>query len=197
MKIIAITGMIGAGKSRVGNFLAARNRWPLLSCDVIAAELMAQGQDGWLALHQCAPRFILADGAVDRVALREAIFADDSLRFRLNELVHPLILGVINQQIKLLGHKERYMIIEVPLLFEANWQDNFPHIICVFSRPEVILSRLLARDKCPTKQAKAAMAAQSSIINKIEYADHIIDNSGSWALTTLQLIHLSRVLLAI
>ena len=194
MGLLVVTGSIGAGKSRVSAFLAKRNNWPLIRCDEIAAQLLAKEAAGWVALKKLAPVFFARTGEVDRSALRQAIFNDARFRAELDNLIHPLVLAKLEQQVKELVVNQQHILIEVPLLVEAGWQDRFDTVICVYCQPAIALDRLCQRDSCSRQQALAAFNSQEAIDKKIAVAHHVIDNSASWALTIIQLLHLGEVL---
>ena len=71
-------------------------------------------------------RFIQDDGMIDRQLLRQAVFDDDTIRKQLENILHPIVqaAGRRSRQGMCL-HCGRMLIVEVPLLYEAGWQDAF------------------------------------------------------------------------
>jgi dephospho-CoA kinase len=86
------------------------------------------------------------------------------------------------------------VIVEVPLLFEAGWQEEFDIIVVVSARPEQCLERLMQRDQVSEAEAAAALAAQWPLAEKVARARYVIDNSGDWAATQQLLLGLAKLL---
>ncbi len=194
MNLVGVTGVIGSGKSRVARTLSLLTGWPGVSCDNAAAAIMAEGRSGWRALRGLDPSFLALGGEIDRAALRQAIFADPALRTKLDALLHPLVLLEIEKQLEAFSPQPSHALVEVPLLFEAGWQDMFSVIICVYAQPKTCRQRLVNRDGVSLQQAQQSLTAQMAISVKAELSDHVVDNSGSWGATYIQLIHLSTIL---
>ncbi|MEN8139762.1 MAG: dephospho-CoA kinase [Thermodesulfobacteriota bacterium] len=194
--LYGLTGVIGSGKSRVAAALANLLGWPLLDCDHLAAQVMAPGGPGVTALARLADRFVDSRGHLRRELLRQAIFSDPELRSKVDRVIHPLIKEELRARLADLPPGARHVLVEVPLLFEAGWQDMFAATICVYARPQVCSHRLQLRDGLSREQATAALCAQMPLAQKVELADHVIDNSGGWWQTRMQIGHLAEFLRA-
>lgn len=193
MAVVGITGGVGAGKSSVARFLAERSGVPLIDADQVCRELLQPGRAGWQALNKILSRdFFLEDGQLDRPRLRDALFADQRLRQELDTVLHPLAKEEIRTRIAQ-GVGESWLV-EVPLLFEAGWQNEFDRIVVVYAGTAVRLARLCRRDNISRQQAEAMLAAQWPLADKVQRADHVVDNSGPWGETSLQLIRLASLL---
>lgn len=177
--IVGLTGGIGSGKS------AAADRFRFLGITVVDADVCARVvvEPNKPALKTIAEHFgqdiIQADGALNRAALRQKIFADDAERKWLEALLHPLIFEEIWAQLQ--SAQSPYAILESPLLVEAGQQ-----VICqrtlVIDAPEAAqLARATARDGNSVEQIKAIMATQASREQRIAKADDVITNDGDLA----------------
>ena len=143
------------------------------------------------------PEFFMADDTVDRAQLRYVLFQDDKMRKRVNHLLHPLARGEVEKRLQDIGRPGAGpVIVEVPLLFEAGWEDIFDRIIVVYADRTTCRERIMKRDGVSFSEASSGLAAQSSLLAKAMQADHVIDNSGSWTNTCLQMLHLKRIMLA-
>lgn len=194
----AITGSIGAGKSRVAQWLTENCELQLIDADDIVRALLEVGKPGWRQLRsELGEVFFLEDGRVDKASLRRAIFAQPSLRRTIEELLHPLVLEAIAAAV-LPGAKEagrqRQYLVEIPLLYEVGWQKFFSFVIVVSASEARCLERVCARDLVARQQAAAAFHAQLPSKSKEALADYVIYNSGSWLETVEQLQHLKKVL---
>ncbi|MEN8135679.1 MAG: dephospho-CoA kinase [Thermodesulfobacteriota bacterium] len=203
---IALTGAMGAGKSRVAALfreLGAR----VVDADEVSRRLLEPHAMGWSALAtEFGDRFFQIDLTVDRIKLRAAIFSDEDLRNKVNSVMHPLIKEAINEICAgeicageicagELGVKadslndavrSKITIVEVPLLFEVGWQGDFDRVIVVTADEETCLKRVMRRDGVERSSALAAFATQMSLAEKAGMADHVIDNNGVLAETARQ-----------
>lgn len=190
--IIGITGGIGSGKSRVARFWSSFFELPLLDLDAICRQLMEKEQPGWLALQKLfGNRFFAGAGNLDRVALRTAIFKNDSLRDEVNLVLHPLARSSMRSQIRQCNCD--VILVEIPLLFEAGWQQDVDRIVVVYADRSIRASRIMARDGVNEQECFSAIAAQGSVTEKAMAADYVLDNSGAWVETCLQILHLGSV----
>lgn len=186
---IAITGTVGSGKSGVTKMLSGFLQCESIDTDQICRELLMEGELGFQALQQrWKDRFFLADGKLDRVALREAVFSEADIRSGLEEILHPLVKECVIQRFTLL-HNECHILVEVPLLYEVGWNTDFDHVICVYAPDDICIERTVARDGVSREQAERILALQLSPEVKAQRADTVINNSGLWSSSVLQVSH--------
>lgn len=177
--VVGVTGGIGSGKS------AVTQRFEGLGITVVDADLVARlvVEPGRTALGAIAAHFgeeiLLEDGSLDRAALRQRIFADESERHWLEQLTHPLIGQEIRGQLS--ASQSPYSILSSPLLLETNQRELVDCIVVVDVPEETQLARTVQRDNNTEQQVKRIMAAQLPRGNKLEQADIVIDNSKSLA----------------
>jgi dephospho-CoA kinase len=173
--IVGITGGIGSGKS------AVTQRFEQQGITVVDADLAARVivQPGKPALSAIAEHFgqdmIQADGALDRAALRQRVFADDNERRWLEQLTHPLIGQEILDQ--LAASRSPYTILSSPLLLETSQKALVDCVVVVDVPEETQLARTMRRDDNDEAQVKRIMAAQIAREDRVRQADIVIDNS--------------------
>jgi dephospho-CoA kinase len=197
--VLGLTGSIGSGKSTVAELFRQHGAL-LISADRISRELLAPGGAGSGLLRQAlGGRFFDGNLELDRAALRRAIFAEPDLRRKVDAVLHPLIRERIAE---LLAAGERPLpvatrtpifrgvVVEVPLLFEAGWQDDFDCVVTVQADEQQALDRLRQRDGVSRAEAAAAIAAQLPLSEKIARAEYLIDNRGSLDETARQVADL-------
>lgn len=188
--LIGITGGIGSGKSTVCRFWSSRYNLPLFDLDAMCRLLLEKGEPGWAALRDLlSGSFFTAGGELDRQRLRSAIFFDEALRSQVNELIHPLALQLLRKAV--VGLPAPLALADVPLLYEAGWQDEFQRIVVVFADRETCCRRTVSRDGVSGAEALRALRSQLSLAEKALRADHVVDNSGCWLRTRLQVVHLA------
>lgn len=193
--ITGITGGIGSGKSTVAEFLSRRFHLFRLSADNYVHDLLEPGEAGWEAIHKLYPHFVKLDQSIDKPLLRGNLFNDEILRHNINNAIHPLVQQKIYAEIDRRSKEgvSRFLV-EVPLLYEANWQHMFHDIIVVYASKDKCLERIMNRDNVTAFEAEISFATQLPMADKAELADHVIDNSGRWTDTIFQLIHLGNIL---
>ena len=185
-EIIGITGGIGSGKSRVCSYLAELGGWPLINVDHICRQLLMPQAAGLTALRTVlAANFFTAVGELNRPKLREAIFADSVLRQQIDNLLHPLAKKEMVAQAA--ASAAPMVLAEIPLLFEAGWQDIVSVTIVVYATEAVRLRRIIVRDQVGEEQARQAIFAQMPLEEKKRLASYFIDNSSDWLKTCDQL----------
>jgi dephospho-CoA kinase len=179
--VVGITGGIGSGKSRVTACLAEICGLPVISLDDICRELLDVGNPGWQALqHMDAIPFVSKGGGIDRAAFRSRLFADSALRRQVDDVLHPLARSTMAERI---GALRTTVLVEIPLLFEAGWQDDVDLVVVVWADRQTRCERIVARDRVSMDEACRAVDAQQSLSEKARRAHRVIDNSGSWQQT--------------
>ncbi|MDI5932708.1 dephospho-CoA kinase [Halomonas kalidii] len=191
--IIGVTGGIASGKSTVARAFAALGI-PWVDADDVAREVVEPGEP---ALAEIAARHgrrvLLADGRLDRRALREIVFADEAERRWLESVTHPRIRE------RLLAHLARlqargapYVLLVSPLLFESG-QHRLVDRRLVIDVPEALqIARTAARDDVDEAQARAIVAAQMPRAERLALADDVIDNGGDEQALAAQVAALDR-----
>ncbi len=175
--VVGVTGGIGSGKS------AVTERFEDLGIEVVDADLAARVivEPGREALERIAEHFgediLLADGSLDRAALRRVVFAEEEERRWLEQLTHPLIGQEILDQLH--AASSPYVILSSPLLLETSQGELADMVVVVDVPEEVQLERTMSRDNNDEAQVRRIMAAQLPREKRLERADIVIDNSRS------------------
>ena len=177
--VVGLTGGIAAGKSTVARSFMALGV-PVVDADKLARDAVAPGSEGLAEIVAAfGPEVLLADGNLDRKALGARVFADASLRAKLNAITHPRIGQLGARQIAEHGQRgATYVIYEAPLIVENGLHRAMQALVVVSVDPVVQLARLIKRDGLTQSEAEARIAAQMPLEKKLEVADFVIDNSG-------------------
>ena len=81
MKIIGVTGGVGAGKSTVLNYLEKRYGAKLILADLVGHEVMEPGHEAYEQVVKVFGQEIVSeDKTIDRKALGAIVFADEKKR---------------------------------------------------------------------------------------------------------------------
>ncbi|KAF8146497.1 dephospho-CoA kinase-domain-containing protein [Mycena galopus ATCC 62051] len=88
-----------------------------------------------------------------------------------------MLWGVLKHWLQ--GHK--YCILDVPLLIEGPMWKLVGSVVVVYCSADIQLERLMRRDNSSREDASSRLNSQLPIAEKVQYADRVIDNSGSLA----------------
>jgi len=182
-----LTGGIASGKSTVAWMLRGLDV-PLLEADPIGHELLEPGQEAREEIvREFGGGILGADGAVDREKLGAIIFSDHEKRARLNRILHPRILGVVQNWFAALDRPggPELAVFSAALIIEAGYDKELDRVIVCWCSPEQQLERLRERGLSP-EQARQRIAAQMPVDEKRRLADDVIDASGSIEATAHQ-----------
>ncbi|HXN16821.1 MAG TPA: dephospho-CoA kinase [Candidatus Binatus sp.] len=184
---VGLTGGIASGKTTVASMLRERDV-PVLDADPLGHALLEPGQAAYEETVAAFGKDILdAYGNVNRAKLGALIFADAEKRARLNQILHPRILQVVQKWFAALDEPDgpAFAVVEAALLVEANYTSNLDKLIVCWCRPEQQMERLLQRG-LTEQEAQRRSAAQMPLDEKRKRADIVIDCSGSFEETERQ-----------
>lgn len=176
--IIGITGSIATGKSTVSQYLKDNN-FTVIDADVIAKQIVTKGSP---ILQQLVVAFgeniLQNDGQLNRQYLAGIIFNDDEQRKKLDRLMHPAVLRVMQLQTQIASITQKLIFWDVPLLFESGFNQYVDKTLVIYTTLDKQLERLIARQSLSIKQAEMMIASQWSIEKKKQLGDDIIDNNN-------------------
>lgn len=188
MKVIGLTGNIASGKSSVAAMfeeLGART----IDADEIARLVVEPGKPAWREIIEKFGKDILEhDDTINRKKLGEIIFNDEDKRKTLNEITHPRIIGKIRELVHEYAKKKvPVVIIEAALIVEkGGLRDLIEGLIVVTSDEESQIKRLMERNGYSREEAVSRLGSQMPALEKLKYADYVIDNSGSLENTRIE-----------
>jgi dephospho-CoA kinase len=174
---VGLTGGIGSGKTMVADMFAARGA-AIIDTDHIARQLTAPGGIAIPAIRaQFGEAFLMADGAMNRVKMRETVFADPVAKRQLEFILHPLIRSETDRAVA--QAQGVYLMFVVPLLVESGtWKQRTSRVLVVDSREQLQVERVMSRSGLTEVQVRAIMATQASRETRLAAADDVIVNDG-------------------
>jgi dephospho-CoA kinase len=179
MRRVALTGGIATGKSHVlAQF--AQLGVPTIDADKLARDVVADGSPGLEAVVARFGSAVLDEaGALDRRKLGSIVFADPVARRDLEAIIHPAVRSAIDSWFESLGDKPPgFAIADIPLLYETGRHREFDAVIVTACDPTTQLTRIVTRDGIAEDEARARIAAQLPIQEKVSRADHVINTEG-------------------
>ena len=175
---IGLTGGIASGKSTAAQRFVELGV-PVLDADESARAVVAPGQPGLAAVvEKFGAGVLTAEGALDRRALRNLIFADAGLRRELGLILHPLIRADMEQKAAVAVGD--YLVLAIPLLIEQPREPGrVDRILVVDVDAALQLERVMARDSSSRSEAQAILSAQATRAARLAAADDVLVNSGT------------------
>ena len=180
MKVIGLTGSIGSGKSAVSRFLAELGA-TIIEADKLGHEAYMPGTEVWRKVVAAFGKQVTgADGNIDREKLGKIVFGDSKAREKLNRIMHPKIYGMIKDRLEeYRKQKAGIVVVEAPLLLEANWASLVDEIWITTASETTILKRLKERRKLSEYESLARLRSQLPLGKRLEQADVVIDTEGT------------------
>ena len=177
MFVVGITGGIGSGKSAVTDHLETLGI-TVVDADKVARVVVEPGTSGLAAIvEHFGEDILLADGGLDRAALRKIVFDNPEERKVLEGITHPRIRDEIARQLS--QASSPYVVLSSPLLLESGQNTFTDYVVVVDVSEEVQLRRTMARDDNSEALVKQIMAAQLDRQTRLARADTSITNDAS------------------
>ena len=178
-KVIGLTGGIASGKSTVSELLTAHG-FKIVDADIASRKAVEKGSEG---LEQVRATFgeeaIDEDGNMNRGYVGDIVFNYPEKRLELNEIVHPIVRNIMEQEKEAFLKDGYNVIMDIPLLYENELQDTVDEVWLVYTSESIQIDRLMQRNDISMEDAKARVYSQISIDKKRRMADHVIDNRDS------------------
>jgi dephospho-CoA kinase len=186
LRLYGLTGGIASGKSTVARMIAERGV-PVIDADDLSREVMAPGQPATAEIAAAWPAVVDGGGVIDRKRLGDIVFADPAARLRLEAITHPRIQALGDGRVEALA-RQGYLLAfyEASLLVEAGRHRDFDGLVVVTAAPEAQVARAVARGRLTPDEARARIAAQLPLADKVRVATHVIINDGDLESTRAQ-----------
>jgi dephospho-CoA kinase len=178
---VGLTGNIASGKS-VAAVRFTELGAHVIDADLVVHELLKSGTATYRKIMDAFGREILtAKGEIDRRKLGQMVFCDANKRLLLNSLTHPEVGAEILRRMSSLeeASPNGIIIVDAALMVETGSYKMYQYLIVVLCNPDVQVSRLMSRDGLTEADAKARVASQLAIEEKLKLADYVIDTSGT------------------
>lgn len=180
MKIIGVTGGVGAGKSAILSYLEEQYQAKVVLADQVANDVKEPGAVCYQPIVELLGKSILLeDGSINRKAMGQMIFSDEKLLGRVNGIIHPAVKSYIKDLIA--EHKSigtEVFVIEAALLLEDNYDAICDEVWYIYTSEEVRRQRLKASRGYSDEYTTDIMKKQLSDEVFRSRCDFVIDNSG-------------------
>lgn len=179
MQKIAITGVIGSGKSTVMDLLHKRG-FRVVLADNLARLAIMPYTNAWHSLVQLlGKQYLKPDASFDRKRIADLVFYNSEILKKVEDILHPVILDLLKKELDKAAHKRiKVIFFEVPLLFEKNLGSYFDMNLLIAVDLEKQKERLQKRG-LSVENILSRMQFQTPQAEKIKVADYVIWNNHS------------------
>ena len=189
MKIIGITGGVGAGKSTVLEYLEQKHNAYVIQAD--KAGHLVMEPDG-LCYEQVIALFgrqiIKCDKTIDRRQVSDIVFGNGLMRQSLDDIIHPAVRRDILEEIR----KQKQagcglLVVEAALFLEEHYEEFCDRVWYIHTDTEIRIQRLMKNRGYSREKAESIIARQASEKFFREHTDYVITNNGDLELTWKQI----------
>lgn len=189
MRVLGITGGVGAGKSEVLHYLETEYGAVVCQLDEVARRRQAKGQTCFSRIVEAFGTEILGeDGELDRERLGALVFSDGVRLQKLNEIVHPEVKQWVRQDI---SRKEQegvsLYVIESALLPDAGYEEICGEMWFIYTEEQVRRERLMKFRGYTEERVMQMIRSQASEQRFRSTCPVVVDNSGAFEDTKRQI----------
>lgn len=180
MKVIGVTGGVGAGKSSLLNLIGKREDCEILMADEVAHYLEEPGQECYEKLLALLGKEIITqDKKIDRKKMAVQIFSNKELLEEVNKVIHPAVKDFIINEIE---RKKKeglisFFFVEAALLIEDGYDTICDELWYIYAEDFVRKRRLIDSRGYSKEKVKKIMESQLEEETFRSYCKVIIDNS--------------------
>lgn len=178
MKVIGITGSIGAGKSEISRIFKQHNCF-IIDLDKLGHDILEKPEFKKQIVQQFG-KYILDKNKISRKKLRKIVFFNSNYLLKLNKIVHPELKNRLKQEInKNKKKKIKAIVVDAALLFEMKIEKLMDIIITVSALKMISYLRLLKNQRLSYSEFDNIYQAQLPLHIKKKKSDYIIHNNLS------------------
>jgi dephospho-CoA kinase len=181
MKIIGVTGGIGAGKSSVSAIMEELGAI-VIDADLISKQVVEPGKPAWLEIKEAfGEDFIRRDKTLDRKKIAKEVFASKEKKLLLEKIIHREVIAVIKEK---LATMQEYgyngiVVLDVPIPVKEGFLETVDRVWVVVSDDEIRLNRVMARGGISRDDAENRIKSQLTQEEYKALAHVVIENNGS------------------
>lgn len=177
MRVIGLTGGVGAGKSRILNILKEEYGAEVFVTDEVAHELMEPGRPGYEAVVRTfGGGFLNRDGSVDKKKLADLIFHDEEKLKIMNSIIHPMVWKTIEEKI---SASHSALIVVESAIMDKKQGGPYDELWYVYTSEENRVRRLMENRGYTEEHSRSIMKNQYSDEQFRSICDRVIDNNGT------------------
>ena len=177
---VGLTGGLATGKSLVGEHLARLGcHW--IQADELGHEVLSPAHPVYEAVvREFGGEILCADGSVDRKKLGAIVFDQPDRLALLNSLIHQAVIRREEELIAAISARnpDAIVVLEAAILIETGSFKRFDRLILTVCDEETQVQRAMKRSSLSREEVLARLRRQMPLVDKLPYADFVIDTSG-------------------
>lgn len=182
MKVLGITGGVGAGKSTILDYIQKMYHARVIQADLVGHMVQQMGEPCYYKIIETFGTGILSgDQTINRGKLAAAVFGNDEMLKKLNQIVHPAVKSYIIQEIE--AEKKRgvvpFVVVEAALLLEDHYDQICDEIWYIYADDETRVKRLKQNRGYSDEKCRMIMGNQMRDAGYRARCKVVIDNSGN------------------
>jgi dephospho-CoA kinase len=178
---VGLTGGLASGKSFVGDALASYGCL-VVQADELGHQALERGGEAHDAvLREFGAQIAGDDGEIDRQRLAALVFDNPDRLARLNALIHPSVIRREEQLAAAFARRapDGIFVVEAAILIETGSYQRFDRLILVVCTEAQQIERAMRREGAVEAAVRARLSRQMPVEQKREFADFVIDTSGT------------------
>ena len=187
MKLVAITGSIGCGKTTIAKIVGTLG-YTVFDVDGWVRRLYFK-KDFIKVIQEHFPA-VAENGQVNKRALRNIVFYDNRQLKVLEGLIHPFLRETLKDVIRKNACRNDIFFIDVALLFEMGWDKYCDFILVADVDYEIQKQRVMNRDKVTAEDFDKINNVQLSNSYKINLADVVVNTDKPKNLLKVEMINI-------
>ena len=189
MKVIGVTGGVGAGKSEVLGYIAEHWNATVVEADEVGYLVMRPGKACYSAIVDLfGTEIVKEDQTLDRELIAKIVFENKEMLAKMNGIVHPAVKEYIKKAIKREEENEtNIFIVEAALLIEDKYDEICDELWYIYTDEAVRRERLKSSRHYTDEKITRMIASQpvEEVFRKA--CTVVIDNSGDFEATKRQI----------
>jgi len=183
MKIIGLTGSIATGKSFIAEIFRKKNI-EVFSSDAAVGDILKEKEVINIIKNDRFLKEVIKNDIIDKELLSNLVFKDLKLLEILENILHPL---VAQKRDEFFLKNNKYGILEVPLLFEKNYQFLCDKVITTYCSDKTQVERALRRKNIDKNRLNFIIKRQMPGNIKAKHTDYLVYTDISYEYTEKQI----------
>jgi len=178
MITLGVTGGLGSGKTTACGFLKEKGA-VVFDADAVAKNIILTNQHVQQTIEETFNVKVVREGRLDTKKLASLAFVSEENQSTLNNIVHPEVIKVLEEEIESHGGKTELFVVDAPLIFESGLDARLDYTVLIYAKLKIRLERALRRGNLSREEIMRRIKFQMPEEEKKELADFVIDNNGS------------------
>lgn len=179
--LAGLTGGMGSGKTSAAACFKTLGAH-VIDADEICRELVQPGQPAWKEIIDLFGEDVLnPDQTLNRKKLAALVFEDEHKKKLLEKILHPKVFAEEEKTYDRIRQNDpqAIVIVDAALLIESGNFKQMDQVIVITCDRETQIQRAMKRGNFSREDVESRIQSQMNQEEKIKYADHVLDNSGT------------------